>query len=358
MRKILHAISKGETGGAQSSLMSYISSLSSHTNNIMVGDDNIYLKENALKSGAKDIRTFSILSNPIRINFIFQILRIRRNIIQQEYNLIFTHSLIASFIIRISLLGTSKKTQYVVHGFTGNKNVPFIKRCVGLLLEIMTAHKVDKVIALTEKEKKVLKTIFKKQNIHIIPNTSYINENVERNVIKKTYKRQIVCLSRFSKPKLNDLIIEAFIRSKLRNTKDWELVFYGDGPDLEAAINQSKGVENIKFYPPVSSVKSILNKAEFLILMSSHEGMPMTMIEAFALGTNVLCSDIEELREFERYDMEYDVIKNNIESLTQKFTKLYSSGRPYTHHSENKENFNKYLSPDKFQQRIENFLCL
>ena len=357
MRKILHAISKGETGGAQSSLMSYILSLSSHTNNIIVGDDNTYLQENALKSGANEIRKFSILSNPIRINFILQILDIRRNILKEEYDLIFTHSLIASFIIRISLLGTSKKTQYVVHGFTGNKNVPLIKRYVGLLIELLTAHKVDNIIALTEKERQLLRKIFRKNNIYVIPNTSYINEIKERNDIKKSSKRQIVCLSRFAKPKLNGLIVEAFINSKLRNAQDWELLFFGDGPDLNATMKRSKGVENIKFHRPVSSVNSILIKSEFLILMSSHEGLPMTMIEAFALGTKVLCSDIEELREFERYDMKYDVIKNSIECLTQKFNQLYSSERHCNRQIRNAENFNKYLSPDKFQKRIEHFLC-
>ncbi|MDC6455351.1 glycosyltransferase [Alphaproteobacteria bacterium] len=356
MLKILHAISKGEAGGAQSSLVSYILALSSHINKILVGDDNEYLQKNAQKSNASDIKHYSILSNPIRRDFFYQILKIRRNITQEDYDLIFTHSLIASLIIRISLMATKKKSQYVVHGYTGNKNVPLIKRYVGQFLEFVTSCKVDTIIALSEKEKNLIRKIYKRNSIHVIPNTSYILETVEYGDLKKSAKRQIVCLSRFAKPKLNSLIVDAFVNSELNNARDWELIFYGDGPDLEASINRSKDALNIKFFSPVAAVKPILNQAEFLILMSAHEGLPMTMIEAFASGTKVICSDIEELREFERYDMRYDVVENRIECLIQKFNQLKKSERLSNDPIQNIENFNKYLSPDKFKERIDCFL--
>lgn len=356
MSKILHAISKGEIGGAQSSLMSYLSALSGHKNTVLVGDDSLFLEVNAQKIGGTVVNHFSILSNPFRESFISQFIQIRKIIVLKNYDTIITHSFVASLILRFVLVGTKKRTVYVVHGFIGNKNVPIIKRTIGLLLENLTSSKVDKVIVLTEMEEASIRRVFRKQKVYVIPNTTHIQQVKTQEFKSESKERRVICLSRFAKPKLNRLIAQSFLASNLCSSEEWKLLFYGEGPHLNAVKELSKNSKNIKFFQPVFDVKPLLERADYLILLSEHEGQPMAILEAFAVGTKVICSNIAELREFKKYDMQFRLVENNLNSVVKEFNSIFLHNRDSDVEVENMRNFNKHLSPNKFKNRVNSAL--
>jgi len=359
MGKILHAISKGEYGGAQSSLLSYIRALPEYESHVIYGGADTHLNMLLRQVNVSQIAKYNILSSPFNLNFLTLFKHLRQLIKQNNYDYIITHSFVASIIIRLCLFGLPQKTTYVVHGFVGNANVPFRKRAIGLLLEFFTRSKVEKVIALSSSEKNNIQKIFKNLEILILPNTTYIGDLVsEIKAAANTDKNIILCLSRFAPPKRNKLIAEAFSASDLANSNLWELHFYGNGPELSNIQDRMKHSPNMKFYEPVLDVFQILSDAKILALFSNHEGLPMTILEAFALGTEVVCSDIEELREFEKYGFKYCLVSNSKHALIDYFNHIEQKMDDVEMRAKhNVATFHNALSPDKFSKRLNNFLA-
>jgi glycosyltransferase involved in cell wall biosynthesis len=115
-----------------------------------------------------------------------------------------------------------------------------------------------------------------------------------------TPHRYIIQVSRLVPEKRQLDLIAAFKAAKLPG---WKLVFVGGAHGSQHYANlvhqQSAGDESIVhtgFLPP-SEVHELLAHAGIFVLPSSHEGLPISLLEAMKLGTPVLASDIPANRE-------------------------------------------------------------
>lgn len=107
--------------------------------------------------------------------------------------------------------------------------------------------------------------------------TNHIAQNLER-------VKNILCVGRLTYQKNQDLLLKAF--SKI-DTKDWKLVFVGDGDkrkeyeNLAAKLN----IENkVVFTGSVQNVTDYLKTASIFVLCSRFEGFPNALIEAMYFG--------------------------------------------------------------------------
>ncbi|MNC23346.1 Glycogen synthase [compost metagenome] len=83
------------------------------------------------------------------------------------------------------------------------------------------------------------------------------------------------------------------------DTGDIELLIVGDGPEKEELEDRYAG-SNIRFLGNQTGTKvlELMSKSMYLVVPSIwYEGFPMTIVEAYSVGTPVLCSRIGSLQE-------------------------------------------------------------
>lgn len=102
-------------------------------------------------------------------------------------------------------------------------------------------------------------------------------------------------VGRLSEEKGVDVLIDAW-----RELPHHELKIVGDGPLMPNLRQRASDLPNVHFLGQLSRIETIekIKEAAALILPSiCYEGFPMTIVEAFAVGTPVVASDLGSMAE-------------------------------------------------------------
>ncbi|WP_149913216.1 glycosyltransferase family 4 protein [Sphingobacterium cavernae] len=144
---------------------------------------------------------------------------------------------------------------------------------------------------------KFMKTLILKSSKNIEENQIALKVNaIEPTALKNhTESNSFVFIGRLSIEKGIKTLLVAFV-----DRPDYNLEIYGDGPLIEEVKNTSNNSNNIQYRGFQN--KEVLNQAlassQALIVPSVwFEGMPMTVLEAYAAGTPVIASKIGVLDE-------------------------------------------------------------
>lgn len=103
--------------------------------------------------------------------------------------------------------------------------------------------------------------------------------------------RYFTFIGRFARQKNIPFLLS--ICRALSTLDDVKFIFVGYGPEeqrIKDFINENN-LENIIIYPPDSNIPEILSVSTALLLPSLYEGLPITLIEAQAVGIPALVSD-------------------------------------------------------------------
>lgn len=100
-------------------------------------------------------------------------------------------------------------------------------------------------------------------------------------------KNRIVMVGRLTRTQKRPLLLlEAFNKLPKQYQDQWELHFFGEGPEkthLENYVNNFK-INNVFFRGQIEDVKQELIKAKLFCLPSAYEGLSIALIEALACG--------------------------------------------------------------------------
>jgi glycosyltransferase involved in cell wall biosynthesis len=123
--------------------------------------------------------------------------------------------------------------------------------------------------------------------------------------------------------------LETLLSAWERMSDQCELIIIGDGP-LRGLVNeQAKHQDNIKAVGLQTHEKTLemIQKAKFLIFPSIwYEGMPRTILEAFAAGTPVLASDLGAMADMVQHGLNgYLFPMGNSTKLAEFSQKLFES---------------------------------
>ncbi|MBR5102897.1 MAG: glycosyltransferase family 4 protein [Muribaculaceae bacterium] len=158
--------------------------------------------------------------------------------------------------------------------------------------------------------------------------TSYLDE------LGLTPKKYVIAVARFVPEKRLDYLIEAF--GKAANAEGYKLVLVGDSdyPDdysdklkkqaAEAGVVMTGFIRDEK-------LNQIMTNAALFVLPSTHEGLPISLLEAMAYGIDVIVSNIDANRLPELCDDDIFEV-DNIEALTQTLDRKLAApqlGRKY-----------------------------
>jgi glycosyltransferase involved in cell wall biosynthesis len=108
----------------------------------------------------------------------------------------------------------------------------------------------------------------------------------------------MVCIGTVGRRKNQRMIVQALASGEAPG--NLACAFLGEGqdiPELEMlAENRGLG-ERLKFFGHRPAAHRFLNAADWLILASLNEGLPLSVLEAYRAGVPVLGSDIDEIAE-------------------------------------------------------------
>lgn len=156
--------------------------------------------------------------------------------------------------------------------------------------------KVDRYIALTEfSRNKFIEGGIPAERITVKPN--FIAEGTHSVLQESVTGNYFLYVGRISAEKGVKYLLEAW--EKMDDTGDIELLIVGDGPEKEELEDRYAG-SNIRFLGNQTGTKvlELMSKSMYLVVPSIwYEGFPMTIVEAYSVGTPVLCSRIGSLQE-------------------------------------------------------------
>ena len=149
-------------------------------------------------------------------------------------------------------------------------------------------------ICLTEFNKAKLLQLkqIKADKVFIKPN--FVEAAVEENIPYEARENQFIFAGRLDRLKGIDILFEAW---KQMGSTAAKLVVCGTGPMDEwcrsfIKDNPNCNIEMRGFIPNKEAKKLIANSRALILPTQWYEGFPMTIVEAFSVGTPVICSDL------------------------------------------------------------------
>ncbi|WP_184549762.1 glycosyltransferase family 4 protein [Mucilaginibacter sp. FT3.2] len=114
-----------------------------------------------------------------------------------------------------------------------------------------------------------------------------------KNTTNGTFKKNDKIVILYS-ARVNDVKRQLLIADELKNKLDpsIEIWFAGMGPDQEKLAEKCAQTQNLKALGFVENVNEIVKQADFLMLFSIQEGLPISLIEGIMHGKPLLVNDV------------------------------------------------------------------
>lgn len=158
----------------------------------------------------------------------------------------------------------------------------------------------DMIVTLTKLDAENYKKKFGAKNSMCIPNPITINTN-EKSTLKE---KVVLAVGRYSYQKGFDLLLDAWNKV---NKNGWKLRIVGSGgmeSELKEKIEKYNLHDSVELLPITKNIVDHYRNASIFVLSSRHEGLPLVLIEAMAVGLPIVSFDCETGPR--------DIVENNV----------------------------------------------
>lgn len=258
----------------------------------------------SLGCGAYNI---SFQRNPFSIKNCKAYSQIKKLVVEQQYDLIHTHTPVASFIVRFACRNfPNLQIIYTAHGFHFYKGASTKNWIIFYLMEKLAAKWTNSIITINDEDfraasKLVIREngkVFKVHGVGVDLNKFIPQSVINKKILRKKYGYDeedfiIICIGELNYNKHQDLIIEAtnVLREKIDKIK-LLLVSNGSYKDrynkLVQRLRISNNVEFLGFRNDIANLCSI---SDILVSSSRREGLPVNVMEAMASKTPVVVTN-------------------------------------------------------------------
>ncbi len=294
--KILYLITKSEIGGAQvhvRELMKYMTD-SGHQVALMSFPDG-WLVDEAKNLGVKFYpnQNFSNSLNPL--NALKAIINIKKAVKDFSPELVSVHSSSAGVLGRLAIRG-KVLTIFTAHSFAFTDGAPMLRKIIAIVAEKIVARYTNKIICVSDFDRglAIRYRIAKPEKLITIHNgvgSAGVGDTTRENII--------VANGRLAYPKDYLLLLEAY---KLANLDSLRLEIISDGSDresIERKISELKLKDKVALLGNFTQgeVRKKLLQSKVFILISKHEGLPLSILEAMSAGLPVIASNVGGIKE-------------------------------------------------------------
>lgn len=366
--KVLFTLNSTNFGGMEKTVLDLVKNLPSTYTSFVVapqGDMVLEFKKNSDFTQYRPIKAFDLEY----FKFLYKFIKDKGiDVVHANEPRIVFHTLIASYFAGVKVRISHTHTPI------SHWRIPFFKKLINLVTNTTVVNIFSTYeVALTkyikqEKEKEFILS----SKLVVIPNcldsgfiSSVLNYQ-NKNTFRKSYKIEdrfiITVLSRLTREKNQNLVIEAMLELS-KKYPNIILLIVGKGEDYEflkkkvVSLNLEKYV---KFFNQVSESEKIdfYSNTDLFIFPSLAEGFGITILEAMYCTSPILSSDLKVLKEVTGHKIDY-FKSNNKKSLISKIKAFLDNKklkiRDYDTIKNNREFINQNYSTEKY---ISNYIRL
>lgn len=316
--KILYVVTQGHWGGAQKYIFDLVENAGSDFEiTVAVGEPNIMpdLQKKLVGSHNAKLIQLSFLTrniSPLKDTLaVMELANLYKKIKPDIIHLNSTKTgVLGSLAFQASGLKNTKLI-YTVHGWVFNEPMSKIKKNIYKIAEKVTAKAKDKIIVLSEKEKKIaLETLnIPEQKLEIIPvgittsqnplsksdaRTKLIQTNKILSNVNLSDKYVIGTIANFYPTKNLDNLIKALSKTadKIPNLK---AIIIGDGSErkLLEDLSNKFNLQNIVYLTGfLENASQYIPAFDLFVLPSRKEGLPYTLLEAKINKTPIIATNV------------------------------------------------------------------
>ena len=330
--KVLQIITKAEWAGAQR-VVYEICKMAKQYNNINMevatGESGILVDKLEKDLGIK-VHVLKKLVHPINPFIDYKGYKeIKRLIKENNYDAVHCHSTKAGILGRLAAnkLGV-KKVIYTVHGYWPILQYEGIKRKIAIFLERYLANKTTDLVLISKSDIELSKRmkIGNEKKYRLIYNKITVEKDkIGKGVLRKELDvdnniKIIGNVSRVDDQKNPFLFID-IANEYLKNNNNVVFVWVGDGNLIQQAKNYAEKLnlkEKVKFIGFRQNGIEYMKDFDLLLLTSSWEGVPITILEAIELKIPILSTDVGGIKEIIGKDSVFETPKNISELIDKK----------------------------------------
>lgn len=220
-------------------------------------------------------------------------------ILENQFDIIHTHTAIASALTRLSAHKLKKKNQinsrimYTAHGFHFLKGGLISSWLIYYPIERFLAHMTDDLIVINEEDYEIATKHKMGKNRYLVHGVGIdLDKFTGKSKIKKDGNYIITYIAELNTNKNQLLLLNAAIEL-LKIRKDFLIQLVGSGVSEQIIvdfINEFGLQNNVKLLGYRTDIPEILEKTDLVVATSLREGLPVNVIESLASGVPVIAT--------------------------------------------------------------------
>ncbi len=310
--KILHIITQAALGGAQSVVIELSNACSNDGHDVFVMSKTNGAMWDLLDKKVCAIKCDYFRRNISPLNELKSYFAIKKALKTINPDIIHLHTSKVGALGRLAAFPKyTKKTIYTMHGFdqvriANRKFLPVEKLLKNMCKKIVAITKCDA----DNMQKCGIKNLEYIPNsvkdIQVFENSSSVNDKINACA---NNRKIIMTIARDATPKRFDLFVEI-----AQQLPEYCFIWIGNKNEYSLPVN-------MYCFGEIPNASVYMKNSDIFVLLSDHEGLPMTIIEAFSCGIPVIASNVGGIPEV--IDSSCGaVLKNESILFTEKITEL------------------------------------
>lgn len=240
---------------------------------------------------SSDVEVKSFFYGDLRVRQVIipAMLKLRRHLIKNEIDVVFSIAPATNIIIFLATLGLNIKTVFCDH-----HSLEFQDTFSRKIQRYIGAKFFDKIVTLTEEDKNRYRKDFSLRNEKV---TSIYNwmEGINNISTYTNKSKSIITVGRIEYQKGYDYLAKVAVKV-LSKHKDWEWDIYGSGNEqikqnLITALDKGGVLSRVHFKGNVKGTENIYPGHAIYVMTSRYEGLPLVLLEAKQYGLPIVSFD-------------------------------------------------------------------
>ncbi|HFI0190981.1 glycosyltransferase family 4 protein [Streptococcus suis] len=306
----------------------------------------------------------------IKNDFVALIQQVRQLVRQEEYDIVHTHTPIASAVVRLACRGLENtKVFYTAHGFHFLKGGPLLNWLLYYPIEKILSRYTDTLITINIEDYTIAQNKFRMKHLQLLPGVGidlekfYPASAEEKKIVRQKLgleqdKRYLICIGELNANK-NQQILVNMMESLCRQRNDAILLIVGSGPfesKLKQLVKEKKLGKNILFFGYRKDIPDLLKASDIALSSSKREGLPVNIIESMATGLPIIVTDCRGNRDLVTDGVNgYRILSMNLDTFVNKINYLMNNREEYIKFSKQSRVLSNKYSKDNICKELLKF---